>query len=40
LEFIMLRGDGKDIKEVAEKLMALKGVKYVKLNTISPSTKL
>ena len=40
LELIMLRGEGKDIKEVAEKMMALKGVKYVKLNTISPNTKL
>jgi CopG family nickel-responsive transcriptional regulator len=39
LEIIMLRGEGKVIKEVAEKMMALKGVKYVKLNTISPNIK-
>lgn len=39
LEIIMLRGEGKAIKEVAEKMMALKGVKYVKLNTISPNMK-
>jgi metal-responsive CopG/Arc/MetJ family transcriptional regulator len=32
----MLHGEGKGIKEVAEMVMALKGVKYVKLNTISP----
>jgi CopG family nickel-responsive transcriptional regulator len=38
LEIIMLHGEGKSIKEVAETLMALKGVKYVKLNTISPTT--
>ena len=40
LEIIMLRGEGKVIKEVAEKMMALKGVKYLKLNTVSPNTKL
>lgn len=39
LEIIMLGGEGKVIKEVAEKIMALKGVKYVKLNTISPNIK-
>ncbi len=39
LEIIMLQGEGKVIKEVAEKVMALKGVKYVKLNTISPNIK-
>jgi len=36
LEIIMLHGEGRSIKEVAERVMALKGVKYVKLNTISP----
>jgi CopG family nickel-responsive transcriptional regulator len=36
LEIIMLQGEGKDIKEVADAITALKGVKYVKLNTISP----
>jgi CopG family nickel-responsive transcriptional regulator len=40
LEIIMLRGEGEEIKEVAEKMMALKGVKYLKLNTVSPDTKL
>jgi len=40
LEIIMLQGEGKVMKEVAEKMMAFKGVKYVKFNTISPSTKL
>lgn len=40
LELIMLQGDGKQVKEVAEKMMALKGVKHVKLTTISPNTEL
>jgi CopG family nickel-responsive transcriptional regulator len=38
LEIIMLHGEGKDIKEVADAVTALRGVKYVKLNTISPAT--
>lgn len=40
LELIMLQGEGKQVKEVAEKMMALKGVKHVKLTTISPNTEL
>lgn len=40
MEIIMLQGEGKQVKEVAEKMMALKGVKHVKLATISPNTKL
>ena len=40
MEIIMLQGEGKLVKEVAEKMMALKGVKHVKLATISPNTKL
>jgi CopG family nickel-responsive transcriptional regulator len=39
LEIIMLQGEGKAIKEVAEAMMALKGVKYAKLNTISSNIK-
>lgn len=38
LEIIVLHGAGEDIREVAETVMALKGVKYVKLNAISPGT--
>jgi CopG family nickel-responsive transcriptional regulator len=34
LEIVMLQGEAKIIKQVAEKMMVLKGVKYVKLNTI------
>lgn len=40
LEIIMLQGEGQKVKEVAEKMMALKGVKHVKLTTISPNTEL
>ncbi|HYB59184.1 MAG TPA: nickel-responsive transcriptional regulator NikR [Candidatus Acidoferrales bacterium] len=36
LEIITMQGEGKDIKEVADAMTALKGVKYMKLNTISP----
>jgi CopG family nickel-responsive transcriptional regulator len=35
LEAIVLRGEGKDVKTSAEKMMALKGVKHVKLTTTS-----
>ena len=40
LEIIVSEGDGKRVKELAEKMMALKGVKYVKLSTVSPNIKL
>jgi CopG family transcriptional regulator, nickel-responsive regulator len=40
LEIIMIQGEGKMVKEIAEKMMALKGVKHVKLSTISPNTNL
>jgi CopG family nickel-responsive transcriptional regulator len=40
LEIIMLQGEGQKVKVVAEKMMALKGVKHVKLTTISPNTEL
>jgi CopG family nickel-responsive transcriptional regulator len=35
LEVILVRGDGAKLKEIAEKLMALKGVESIKLTTIS-----
>ncbi|KQC05410.1 MAG: nickel-responsive regulator [Methanoculleus sp. SDB] len=34
LEVILLRGDGADLKNIAERLMAQKGVEAVKLTTI------
>lgn len=36
MEVVMLRGEGKDVKSIAERVMALKGVKNVKLTTIRP----
>jgi CopG family nickel-responsive transcriptional regulator len=36
MEVILLQGDGKEIKAVAEKIIALKGLKNVKLTTIRP----
>ncbi len=36
MEVLLLQGDGKEIKSVAEKIIALKGVKNVKLTTIRP----
>jgi CopG family nickel-responsive transcriptional regulator len=40
LEIIMLRGSGKEVKDVAEKMMSLKGVKHVKLTTVTPGKEL
>ena len=37
LEVVILDGEGQEVKTIAEKLMALKGVKYVKLNTAQPT---
>jgi CopG family transcriptional regulator, nickel-responsive regulator len=35
LEVVVLRGEGQDVKNAAERMMALKGVKHVKLTTTS-----
>jgi CopG family nickel-responsive transcriptional regulator len=35
LEVVVLRGEGQDVRKAAEKMMSLKGVKHVKLNTTS-----
>ncbi|MCX9083683.1 MAG: nickel-responsive transcriptional regulator NikR [Candidatus Methanoperedens sp.] len=40
MEVILLHGDGKEIKSIAEKIIALKGVKNVKLTTIKPGEDL
>jgi CopG family nickel-responsive transcriptional regulator len=40
LEIMTLRGDAKNIKAFAEKMMSLKGVKHVKLTTITPGAEL
>ncbi len=36
MEVLLLQGDGKDVRAIAEQVMALKGVKNVKLTTIRP----
>lgn len=40
LEILTLRGDAQYIKAFAEKMMSLKGVKHVKLTTITPGAEL
>ncbi len=40
LEVVILRGDGQEVKKAAEKMMALKGVKHVKLTTTSMGSEL
>ncbi|MEA1984648.1 MAG: nickel-responsive transcriptional regulator NikR [Euryarchaeota archaeon] len=40
LEVIILDGEAEDIRNLDEKLMSLKGVKFVKLNTAPPAEKL
>jgi len=37
LEVVIFDGEGELVKEMDERLMALKGVKYVKLNTAPPA---
>ncbi len=36
MEVLILQGEGKDVRTIAERVMALKGVKNVKLTTIRP----
>ncbi len=40
LEVVVLRGEGKDVRTAAERMMALKGVKHVKLTTTSVGKEL
>ena len=40
LEVLMVRGEGRDVKAVTEKIMALRGVKHVKLTTIIPEEEI
>ncbi|NLI61800.1 MAG: nickel-responsive transcriptional regulator NikR [Methanosarcinaceae archaeon] len=40
LEVIVLEGDGEDIKELAESLLSLNGVKFSKLTTVPPVSKI
>ncbi len=40
MEVLMVRGEGKDVKAVTEKIMTLRGVKHVKLTTIIPDEEI
>jgi CopG family nickel-responsive transcriptional regulator len=40
MEVLILHGDGKDIKAIAERIIALKGIKNVKLTTIKPGQEI
>jgi len=40
LEVVILRGEGQEVRKAAERMMALKGVKHVKLTTTSLGTEL
>lgn len=40
LEVVVLRGEGRDVRKAAEMMMALKGVKHVKLTTTSVGKEL
>jgi CopG family nickel-responsive transcriptional regulator len=39
-EVIVLDGDGEEIKELAEAIMSLKGVKFSKLTTVASNDKM
>jgi CopG family nickel-responsive transcriptional regulator len=40
MEVLILQGDGKEVKAIAERIMALKGMKNVKLTTIKPGQEM
>ncbi len=40
MEVLLLRGEGKDVRNVAEKIMTIRGVKHVKLTTIIPGEEI
>ncbi len=40
LEVLIVRGEGRDVKNVTERIMAQKGVKHVKLTTIIPGEEI
>ncbi len=40
IEVLILQGDGKEVKAIAERIMALKGMKNVKLTTIKPGQEM
>jgi len=40
MEVLLVRGEGKDVKNVTEKIMTVRGVKHVKLTTIIPGEEI
>jgi CopG family nickel-responsive transcriptional regulator len=40
MEVLLVRGDGKEVKSVTEKIMTIRGVKHVKLTTIVPGEEM
>lgn len=40
MEVLLVMGEGKEAKKVAEKIMTLRGVKHVKLTTIIPGEEI
>ncbi len=40
MEVLMVRGEGKEVKKVTERIMTLRGVKHVKLTTIIPGEEI
>ena len=40
MEVLLVRGEGRDVKAVTEKIMTLRGVKHVKLTTIIPGEEI
>lgn len=40
MEVLLVRGDAREVKAVTEKIMALRGVKHVKLTTIVPEEEI
>jgi CopG family nickel-responsive transcriptional regulator len=40
MEVLLVMGEGRDVKKVAEKIMTLRGVKHVKLTTIIPGEEI
>ena len=40
MEVLLVRGEGKEVKNVAEKIMTIRGIKHVKLTTIIPDEEI
>src|SRR4030067_3797747 len=40
MEVLLVMGEGRDVKKVAEKIMTLRGIKHVKLTTIIPGEEI